>query len=134
MGDRSVHSNNNCDRFKDRRGGYDRYKNSTLTRSPSPPPLESRRSGYWGSSSTARKRSPSIGGYISLHNQHKTMSQVQNRSKYDFCSPPDTDTSLSMYGGYKHGDRYPEQSDTSLADPGPGYSSAHQVDGCRVRV
>jgi len=132
--DRSVQSNNNYDRYKDRRGGYDRYKNSTLTRSPSPPPLESTRSGYWGSSSTARKRSPSIGGYISHHNQYKTRSQVQNRSMYDFCSPPDTDTSLSMYGGYRHGYSYPEQSDTSLADHGPGYSSAHQVDGCRVRV
>jgi len=132
--DRSVQASNNHDRFEDRRGGYNRYKNRTLSRSPSPPPLESTRSGYcWGSSSTARKRSPSIGGYISHHDQYKRRSQDQNRGMSDLCSPHDTDISLSMYGGYRQGFSYSEQSDTSLANPGPEYST-RQVDGWRVRV
>ena len=93
--DGSIQCNNNYDR-----GGYDRYKNSTMRRSPSPP-LESTRSGYWESSSTTRKRSPSVSGYIS----HQR-SEDQQRTTYNFCGPHDTDNSMSMYGGYRQGYRY----------------------------
>ena len=103
--DRSSQCNNNYDSYKDRRDGYDWYKNSTLRRSPSPP-LESTRSGYWESSSNTRKRSPSIGGYISHYDQYKKRSEDQDRTTSNFCGPSDTDISLSMYGGHRQGYRY----------------------------